>query len=178
MVIAGKVFKLAENMSVSDVGAKLQNYHTEEPYEEDKLKCTLISEVANVILKENTLQAEYSHDYIIHVVHRDKVIPTPQTVRAFFQFITVKQNVFLVIIQKKSVANFVANKLSELLVGKVGGVLEARIAPETIKEFQMENPEDTKITFFDNIDIPNMDKISLYGLDLNETSLFGDYCKH
>lgn len=178
MVVAGKVFKLAETSSLTDVASKLQNYQTKEPYEEGELKCTLISEIVNLVTKGNDLQGEYSHDYIIHVVHRDTVIPTPQTVRAVFHFIAEKKAVFLVVIQKKSVANFVANKLSELLFGKVGGILEARIAPESIKDFQMENPEDTKITFFDNIDIPNMDKISLYGLDLNDTSLFGDYCKH
>jgi hypothetical protein len=42
----------------------------------------------------------------------------------------------------------------------------------------LKNPEDTKITFFDNVDIPNVDKLSLYGPDLINTSLFVDYAKH
>ncbi|NWG10772.1 hypothetical protein HXY33_03345, partial [Candidatus Bathyarchaeota archaeon] len=29
-----------------------------------------------------------------------------------------------------------------------------------------------------NVDIPNVNKLSLYGPDLINTSLFGDYCKH
>jgi hypothetical protein len=33
----------------------------------------------------------------------------------------------LTIVEKKWVANFIANKLSEVLFKKVGGVLEARI---------------------------------------------------
>ena len=39
----------------------------------------------------------------------------------------------------------------------------------------MKNPEDTKVTFFDNVDIPNINKLSLYGPDLVGTSLFEDY---
>ena len=43
--------------------------------------------------------------------------------------------------------------------------------------FHAKNPEDTKITFFDDVDIPNRDNLSLYGPDLVGTSLFDDYSK-
>jgi hypothetical protein len=60
----------------------------------------------------------------------------------------------------------------------VGSIVEARIPPETLSDFHHKNPEDTKITFFDNVDIPNVNKLSLYGPDLINTSLFEDYTKH
>jgi hypothetical protein len=41
----------------------------------------------------------------------------------------------LTIVEKKRMANFIANKLSEILFEKVGGVLEARIPPEILKDF-------------------------------------------
>jgi hypothetical protein len=47
-----------------------------------------------------------------------------------------------------------------------------------LKGFHPRNPEDTKIAFFDNIDIPNVDKLSLYGPDPMNTSLFEDYGSH
>jgi hypothetical protein len=84
----------------------------------------------------------------------------------------------LTIVEKKRVANFIANKLSELLFEKVGGIVEAHIPPETLREFHLKNPEDTKITFFDNVDIPNVNKLSLYGPDLINTTLFEDYTRH
>lgn len=65
-----------------------------------------------------------------------------------------------------------------MLYGKTGQIVEARIAPETLRNFHIKNPEDTKITFFDNVDIPNVDKLSLYGPDLIGTTLFEEYCKH
>ncbi|MEM2912354.1 MAG: hypothetical protein QW146_07615, partial [Candidatus Bathyarchaeia archaeon] len=53
-----------------------------------------------------------------------------------------------------------------------------RIPPETLRDFHLKNPEDTKITFFDNVDIPNVNKLSLYGPDLVGTTLFDEYSKH
>ncbi|HLE74643.1 MAG TPA: hypothetical protein VI864_01175, partial [Candidatus Bathyarchaeia archaeon] len=90
----------------------------------------------------------------------------------------VEDITFLTVVEKKRVANFIANKLSGILFEKVGGIVEARIPPETLREFHQKNPEDTKITFFDNVDIPNVNKLSLYGPDLINTSLFEDYTKH
>jgi hypothetical protein len=112
------------------------------------------------------------------VFHRGKIVSTPRTIEALFSFALQEGITFLAIVEKKRSANFVANKLSEILFEKVGGVLEARIPPETLKRFHLKNPEDTKITFFDNIDIPNVNKLSLYGPDLINTSLFEDYGKH
>jgi hypothetical protein len=83
-----------------------------------------------------------------------------------------------VVVEKKNVANFVANKLSEIIFGGVGSIVEARIQPKTLEEFHRKNPENTKITFFDNVDIPNVNKLSLYGPDLINTSLFENYLGH
>ena len=124
------------------------------------------------------LKGVYSHDYVIHIFHRGKVVPLPRTVEAVFSFSEREGTVFLTVVEKKRLANFIANKLSELLFEKAGSIVEARISPETLKEFHLKNPEDTKITFFDNVDIPNVNKLSLYGPDLINTSLFEDYTKH
>jgi hypothetical protein len=104
-------------------------------------------------------------------------MPLPRTIEALFSFTLHNENMFLTIVEKKRTANFIANKLSEILFEKIGGIVEARIPPETLRNFHLKNPEDTKITFFDNVDIPNVDKLSLYGPDLVNTSLFEDYCK-
>jgi hypothetical protein len=105
-------------------------------------------------------------------------MPTPRTVEALFNFAQHADAVFLTVVERKRVADFIANKLSEILFRKVGNIVEARISPESLKEFHLKNPEDTKITFFDNVDVPNVDKLSLYGPDLRNTALFEDYGKH
>ena len=178
MVVAGKVFKLSESLSVVEIAQRLEGLHNEEDYEEGDYRFKLITEVLGLLPKENMLRGVYSHDYMLHVFHRGKIVPTPRTVEAKFSFASHEGVTFLAIVEKKRLANFIANKLSEILFEKVGGVLETRIPPETLKRFHLKNPEDTKITFFDNVDIPNVNKLSLYGPDLINTSLFEDYGKH
>jgi len=178
MVVAGKIFKLTEQVPIVDIATKLDDYRTEENYEEGDYNFTLVTEVAGLLPKENTLTGIYSHDYVMHVFHRGKTAPLPRTVEALFSFAQVEDTTFLTVVEKKSVANFVANKLSEILFDKVGSIVEARIPPETLREFHLKNPDDTKITFFDNVDIPNVNKLSLYGPDLINAQLFEEYTKH
>jgi hypothetical protein len=178
MVVAGKIFKLSEPLALSEVASRLENYHFEEDYEEGDYKFTLLTEVVSLLPKGNMLSGVYSHDYVIHVFHRGKMAPLPRTVEALFSFAQVENATFLAVVEKKRMANFIANKLSEILFEKVGRIVEARIPPETLRAFHLKNPEDTKITFFDNVDIPNVNKLSLYGPDLINTSLFEDYTKH
>jgi len=178
MVVAGKIFKLSQPMKVADIASKLNGHHVEEPFEEGDYKFTLITEAVGLVPKGKMLTGVFSNDYVIHVFHRGKSAPLPRTVEATFSFAQVENTTFLTVLEKKRVANFIANKLSEILFGKIGVIVEARIPPETLSEFHHKNPEDTKITFFDNIDIPNVDKLSLYGPDLNNSSLFEDYTKH
>ena len=178
MVVAGKVFRLSQPMPIAGIASKLDGYHVEEPYEEGDYNFALINEVVGLLPKANMLSGVYSSDYVIHVFHRGKSAPLPRTVEAAFSFAEVEDSTFLTVLEKKRVANFIANKLSEILFEKIGSIVEARIPPETLREFHHKNPEDTKITFFDNVDIPNVNKLSLYGPDLINTSLFEDYTKH
>jgi len=178
MVVAGKIFRLSESLPLQEIASKLEGFRTEETYEEGDYNFEIVTEVVGLLPKENNLTGIYSHDYVLHVFHRGNTAPLPRTVEALFNFAQIKDTVFLTVVEKKAVANFIANKLSEILFEKVGGILEARIPPETLREFHLKNPEDTKITFFDNVDIPNVNKLSLYGPDLINTSLFEDYTKH
>jgi len=178
VVVAGKIFRLSEPLSIAEIASRLEDYHTEESYEEGDYKFTLVTEVVGLLPKENMLRGVYSHDHVLHVFHRGKVASLPRTVEALFSFAQREGITFLAVVEKKRLANFIANKLSEILFEKMGGIVEARIPPEILKEFHLKNPEDTKITFFDNVDIPNVNKLSLYGPDLISTSLFEDYCKH
>ncbi len=178
MVTAGKVFKLVEPTPLPDLASKLSGYRREEEHEEGDYKFSLITEVVGLMPRENTLTGVYSHDYVTHAFHRGKTVPLPRTVEAMFSFAQHKEQVFLTVVEKKRLANFIANKLSGITYEKLGYIVEARIPPETLRGFHSKNPEDTKITFFDNVDIPNVNKLSLYGPDLVDTTLFEEYGKH
>jgi len=172
---AGKVFVTLEPMALDEILTGLQGWREEEAYKEGDYEFTLLTEVANLTLGEDSLTGLYSYDYMVHNYHRGKIIPSPVTKEVLFSFKDYKDDLFLTIVEKKDIANRIANRLSEIVYGEMGQVLEARILPETLKEFHLTNPENTSVIFFENMDIPNVNKLSLYGPDLTGTSLFDQY---
>jgi hypothetical protein len=93
--------------------------------------------------------------------------------------------VFLIIVApsvargvKKLLTNHVANKLSETIFGVIGAVIEVRIPDETLQELHESNPQATRLIWFDDIDIPGVDKLCLAGQSLADTGLYRDYMEH
>jgi hypothetical protein len=84
----------------------------------------------------------------------------------------------LAVFEKKERANNVANQLSKILFLLPGRILEVRIEPDTIKKYHEEHMEDAKVLFFDDVDIPNISKLSLYGSGLANTALYSEYLTH
>ncbi len=175
MPTAGKVFVATEHMSLPDISKALEGHRVEEEYTEGDLKLELLIEVANLTLTEDTLTGLYSFDYVAHHYHRGKVSPSPVTKEVLFAWTMHEGRDYLIVVDKKALANSVANRLSEIVWGEIGVVVEARILPETLKKFHLENPESTKVIFFENMDIPNLNKMSLYGPDVVDTGLFKEY---
>ena len=64
-------------------------------------------------------------------------------------------------VDKKTTANWLANRLSEITFGEMGVIVEAKILPHTLKESHLNNPKNTQVIFFKNMDIPNINKLSL-----------------
>ncbi len=178
MVTAGKVFRLTEETTLSNIASALKGFRNEEEYAEGDYNFTLVTEIMSLTPRVSMVTGVYSHDYVLHVFHRGKVVPLPRTIEAMFSFTENNKRLFLTVVEKKRLANFIANKLNDIIFEKARSVVEARIAPETLRGFHSKNPEDTKITFFDNVDIPNVDKLSLYGPDLVGTTLFDEYSRH
>ena len=87
-----------------------------------------------------------------------------------FAFTEIEESTYLIVVGKKAIANRLANRL-----GEMGVIVEARILPETLKEFHLNNPENTRVIFFENMNIPTINKLSLYGPDIVSTSLFKEY---
>ncbi|UCD44374.1 MAG: hypothetical protein JSV27_09620 [Candidatus Bathyarchaeota archaeon] len=175
MPTAGKVFVSTEFMPLSDISVTFEGFRVEDSYEEGEVNLDLVTEVANVSLEDEFLTGLYSYDYVVHNYHRGKVLPSPATKEVLFAFTVLEERVYLTVVDKKAIANRLANRLSEIAFGEMGVIVEARILPETLKEFHLANPESTRVIFFENMDIPNINKLSLYGPDIVGTSLFKEY---
>lgn len=175
MPTAGKIFVSTEYMTLQDVSEGLEGFREEEEYEEGEVALELVTEVVNVSVEEGILTGLYTYDYVVHNYHRGKVIPSPATKEVLFAFTEHEDRTYLAVVDKKAIANRIANRLSEIAFGEMGVIVEARILPDTLKEFHLANPESTRVIFFENMDIPNINKLSLYGPDIVGTSLFEEY---
>jgi len=175
MPTAGKAFAATEHAPLADISARLEGFREEETYEEGDAHIELVTEITNVSINEGILTGLYSYDHVVHNYHRGKILPSPATKEVLFAFTEIEESTYLVIVDKKAVANRLANRLSEIAFGEMGVIVEARILPDTLKEFHLNNPENTRVIFFENMDIPNFNKLSLYGPDIVSTSLFKEY---
>jgi hypothetical protein len=178
MVLAGKVFLVRENYDMDLLAEKLKSFRLETETSVEGESFKLISEIRDLAPLKNSLEGTFSFDTVFVVRHRDKSMPVPRTYEAPFTFDMYKDRMFLTVYDKKNRANNIANELSKAVFLSLGQVVEARIPPETLKKFHEANFDDTKIIFFDEVDIPNISKLSLYGSALGVTNLYNEYLEH
>jgi len=177
LVLAGKVFLVRENLDMDVLAEKLKAFRveTENTVEDQEFK--LLSEITDLNAGKGTLEGTFSFDTVFVVRHREKAVPVPRTYEAPFSFNLHKDRLFLIVYDKKNRANNIANEMSKAVFLSLGQIVEARIDPETLRKFHEKNFEDTKIIFFD-MDLPSINKLSLYGASLGNTTLYSDYLTH
>ncbi len=178
MVLAAKVFEVREETSLDALASKLKDYSTKDSFEQDMHKFELVTEVRDLAIGAGSLEGVFSQDQIITVFHRGQVSYIPKTVEAAFVFTQHDSRILLIVVEKKQLANNIANQLSKILFITTSRIVETRIPPEVLKRFHEENFDDTKVIFFDDVDVPNVSKLSLYGSALGNTSLYSDYLTH
>ncbi|MBI4362416.1 MAG: hypothetical protein HY558_04500 [Euryarchaeota archaeon] len=179
MVLAGKLFKLAEEAEPATLARKLKDFRREEQAEVDGKPVPLVTEIQELKRDPGMLTGFLCRDYVFTVRYRDVPVPVQATSRVKFALLPRKtkksEETLLLVLDKKHRANAVAALFAEVALA---GIVEARIPHETLKGLHESNPEATKVIFFDDIDIPNISKLSLYGHALAQTKLYTEYLKH
>jgi len=178
LVLAAKLFVVKEEGHLPLLATKLKNFKLEQEMSVEDKSFNLLSEITDISISKDTLEGTFSYDTVFLVNQRGNSIPVTRTFEAPFTFNLFGENLYLTIFEKKSRANNVANEMSKALFMSLGQIVEARIPPEVLKRFHEENFENTKILFFDSVDLPNISKLSLYGEALGTTTLYNDYLEH
>lgn len=178
MVLAAKVFEVREQTDLDSIATKLKGYNTKEQFEQEGQRIELLTEIRDLTMTVNTLEGTFSQDQVLTVLHHGKVSYIPKTLEAHFIFTQQDTKTMLIVLEKKQAANNIANQLSKTLFITAGQIVEARIPPENLQRFHEENFDDTKVIFFDDVDVPNVAKLSLYGSALGNTTLYTDYLSH
>jgi len=178
LVLAAKVFLVREKYELDVLAQKLKTFKVEQETTVEGQDFDLVSEIGDLVVGKTELEGVFSFDVVFVVKHRGKPLPVARTYEAPFKFDFFKDRLLLTVFEKKARANNVANEVSKAVFLSLGQVVEARIAPETLRSFHEENFDDTKIIFYDDVDLPNISKLSLYGEVLGLTSLYSDYLTH
>jgi len=186
LVLPAKIFEIKEDVNLFFVTQKLRYFREEESYvtiNGETIK--LVSEVSDLKFEGDIISGIFSRDFVRSRVYRRKIIETPVTEESPFWIKKFNNRFFLIVLApstarglKKLLTNYVANKFSKILFIKPNVILEVEIPHERLKSLHESNPQATKLIWFDNVDIPGIEKLCLAGSDLADTSLYQEYLKH
>ncbi|MDP6048309.1 MAG: hypothetical protein QGG23_02520 [Candidatus Bathyarchaeota archaeon] len=184
MVLPAKTFEIREKISLAKVYEKLQAFREEEDWEGEEV-ISLLTEVLDLELAEDSIKGVFARDYVKPRHYKRKMVETPVTEEAPFWVKPYEKRTFLIVVApsvargvKKLLTNHVANKVSEILFGVTGAIVEVRIPDEILMNLHESNPQATRLIWFDNVDIPGVNKLCLAGESLADTGLYKDYKEH
>jgi hypothetical protein len=169
---------MRDHLSLHDIAIRLRDYKREDTFEQDPYRFTLTEEIRNLTLKMDMLIGLFSYDKVIGIYCKGERVPTVMTIEAPFVFAEHEGKILLLVLEKKLEANRIANRLSDIIFIRPGQIVEARIPQDVLRRFHEENPEGTKLIWFNQVDIPGIEKLSLCGPDLADTALYADYLAH
>jgi hypothetical protein len=186
MVLPAKIFEIKEETNFGLTLQKLKDFHEEEKYETNDGKTfSLITEILDLTLRENLISAIFSADFMRSRYYRRQLVETPVTEEAAFWITRYQNRIFLIVVApsvargvKKLLSNHVANKLSKILFITPRAILETKIPNETLQTLHESNPKASRLIWFDQVDIPGVEKLCLAGSDLADTQLYQDYMAH
>ena len=174
MALSAKIFRLSEYVPFDIIYDKLSNYKVVEEIEGVRLE-KFFREISYTgeILKAELV---YDEPYEVDVGGEIKLLPRRRY--AMVAFTEYEGTIYVAILEKRLRANKIALDLSEILFIRRDMVLEAYTTHEILKGLHESNPESTRVIYFDNVDIPNVKKLALYGMALADTSLYSNYLEH
>lgn len=186
MVLPAKIFELKSEVNLETVVQQLRDFHEESVYETDNGEgLKLVTEVFEPSLKEGVVSGVFSKDFVNTRSFRRQTVQTPVTEEAPFWIKPFGKRAFLIVMApsvargvKKLLTNHVANKLSEVIFNQSWSIVEVRLDNETLKRLHETNVGASKLIWFDDVDIPSVQKLCLAGSGLADTKLYRDYLEH
>jgi len=178
MVLPVKVFEVRG--LEGDPRDTLMGWREVEELEDEETQ--LVTEVIDLEQVEDTVTGVFTRDFMRARVYRRRTRMTPETEEAPFWIVPHEGRHFLVVMAP-SVARGVKKMLSNHVAVKIGDILnvdirESRITSETLQRLHEGNPKATNLIWFDNVDIPSVNKLCLSGEGIADTGLYKDYIDH
>jgi hypothetical protein len=186
LVLPVKVFEITEDVDFGFLVQKLKNFREEEAFHiESGQEISLVTEILDLKVDGEVVSGVFSRDFVGARFYKRELVESPGTEEAPFWIISYDKRKFLIVLApsvargvKKLLTGTVANKLSRVLFIQIGAIVEVNIPNEVLRELHESNPAATKLIWFDNVDIPGVEKLCLAGPGIADTALYRDYIKH
>ena len=180
------MFEITEDVDFGFLVQKLKNFREEEAFHiESGQEISLVTEILDLKVEGEVVSGVFSRDFVGARFYKRELVETPGTEEAPFWIISYDKRKFLIVLApsvargvKKLLTGTVANKLSRVLFIQIGAIVEVNIPNEVLRELHESNPAATKLIWFDNVDIPGVEKLCLAGPGIADTALYRDYIKH
>lgn len=186
MVLPAKIFEVKDEVASDVIFQKLKDFREEELYQPDEGEpITLVTEILDLKVKDDLISGVFSKDFIRRRFYKREVVESPQTEEAPFWINSSQEKTYMIVVApsvargvKKLLTNHVANELSDAIFSRPWAIVEVKISNEALKELHESNPQATKLIWFDDVDIPSVNKLCLAGSGLADTKLYHDYLEH
>ena len=186
MVLPAKIFEIKEEVDFGLLVWKLKDFREEELHQtENGEAISLATEILDLKHEGDMISGVFSKDFVQRRFFRRKLVEVPVTEESPFWIKPFRERVFVIVSApsvargvKKLLTNFVANKLSKVLFITPHAIVEVEIPRDTLKELHESNPQATRLIWFDEINIPGVEKLCLAGSDLVDTRLYQEYIEH
>jgi hypothetical protein len=186
LVLPAKIFEISNEIEFGFLIQKLKNFQEEEQFKtESGNSFNLVTEVLDLQIEENKIFGVFSKDYIKTQFYKREIVESPITEEAPFWILPSNDRNFMIVFApsvsrgvKKLLTCNVANKLSKVLFIQTGIIVESTIPHSNLKDLHESNPQATRLIWFDQVDIPGVEKLCLAGMDIANTDLYHTYMKH
>ncbi len=176
MALAAKLFRFRTAVRPEVVVQKLRDFRLER--EDVRTGQVLVEEIRDVEYSSGFLSALLMKDRPLVFKRHGEVVKTVRTVEVPFHARLEGGPQLLLVMAKKRVANEVASDLSRIIYGGPGGIVEARLDPSKFREYFEGAMEGASVIYFDQVDLPNVDVLALYGESLRDSALYHEYLAH
>ncbi len=180
------MFEITEDVDFGFLVQKLKNFREEEAFHiESGQEISLVTEILDLKVEGEVVSGVFSRDFVGARFYKRELVEAPGTEEASFWIVSYDKRKFLIVLApsvargvKKLLTGTVANKISRVLFIQVGAIVEVNIPSEVLRELHESNPAATRLIWFDNVDIPGVEKLCLAGSGITDTALYRDYIKH
>ncbi len=166
-----------EPLAPEEIYESLEGYSQLWEEEVDGRTVSVGFRVANIDHSGETVWGVVEESFISRMEFRGEEIRVPVSLTIEFSFIEYDKRQFLIVYAGKRRADRLAVRFSEILYDRRDVIVEVYIPPEKMRTLYLDKVGEVRIVILDNLRIPGLSKVTLFGKDLKDSDAFMDYLK-